>query len=473
VNTWHIELAGPESATSRESYVGLVRDTLTGRHTLRLPIGYALPPDPSPHEHLGRITRAIAHFCTLFADRKIADSPRDGLLGGSNGERLTPGDAPAPGFSRMRACLALIRRLRNPHFLAEVRKPGLNSQFNDRQISRALEHAHFLPDGTPVFEQMWGSSRQLGVKHEDYSGLAVWIALDALGHLFPDDMDTALSPGLRAECAAIAAQFANAYRLSPDASLYAGKSDRTLATLRAALARMSTQAPAVFAATRELQHLLDVYLNHEMNGPGDIRGVAGFYQVWEAACLQHARARYGDDRIHTCDPQFAGPATPATLRRWQDNRERVFARNGRDRRPDLVLLNENGRHTLIDFKYSMAFGRDAAFYSRRPAVPDLKSLKPTRDSIEEFKEALKLAQDVNNAEAYRWLYMQHQLETHQDDAVDIEFWVPAFEAEAMPVAWSVHGIGSRHAGSGFRGFSVRHQPTATLLSDFAAKFRLL
>ena len=115
----------------------------------------------------------------------------------------------------MRACLALIRRLRNPHFLAEVRKPGLNSQFNDRQISRALEHAHFLPDGTPVFEQMWGSSRQLGVKHEDYSGLAVWIALDALGHLFPDDMDTALSPGLRAECAAIAAQFANAYRLSP------------------------------------------------------------------------------------------------------------------------------------------------------------------------------------------------------------------------------------------------------------------
>ena len=121
----------------------------------------------------------------------------------------------------------------------------------------------------------------------------------------------------------------------------------------------------------------------------------------------------------------------------------------------------------------MAFGRDAAFYSRRPAVPDLKSLKPTRDSIEEFKEALKLAQDVNNAEAYRWLYMQHQLETHQDDAVDIEFWVPAFEAEAMPVAWSVHGIGSRHAGSGFRGFSVRHQPTATLLSDFAAKFRLL
>ena len=114
----------------------------------------------------------------------------------------------------MRACLALIRRLRNPHFLAEVRKPGLNSQFNDRQISRALEHAHFLPDGTPVFEQMWGSSRQLGVKHEDYSGLAVWIALDALGHLFPDDMDTALSPG----CARVRRHrgaFANAYRLSP------------------------------------------------------------------------------------------------------------------------------------------------------------------------------------------------------------------------------------------------------------------
>ena len=187
---------------------------------------------------------------------------------------------------------------------------------------------------------------------------------------------------------------------------------------------MSTQAPAVFAATRELQHLLDVYLNHEMNGPGDIRGVAGFTRCGKPpACNMRARAIWRRP-IHTCDPQFAGPATPATLRRWQDNRERVFARNGRDRRPDLVLLNENGRHTLIDFKYSMAFGRDAAFYSRRPAVPDLKSLKPTRDSIEEFKEALKLAQDVNNAEAYRWLYMQHQLETHQDDAVDIEFWYP-------------------------------------------------
>ena len=149
MNTWHIELAGPESATSRESYVGLVRDTLTGRHAAAAD---RIRPAPTPpaREHLGRITRAIAH-CTLFADRKIADSPRDGLLGGSNGERLTPGDAPAPGFSRMRACLALIRRLRNPHFLAEVRKPGLNSQFNDRQISRALEHAHFLPDGTPVF----------------------------------------------------------------------------------------------------------------------------------------------------------------------------------------------------------------------------------------------------------------------------------------------------------------------------------
>ncbi|MBR8657090.1 hypothetical protein KDH83_27610, partial [Achromobacter sp. Marseille-Q0513] len=467
------DVAATDWGPAGEAAVGGVGDRLTRGHTPRLPIGYAMPRAPSPDEQLGGSARAIAHFCTLFADREIADSPRDGLLGGANGERLTPGDGPAPGFSRMRACLSLIRRLRNPHFLAEVRKPGLSSQFNDRQISRALEHAHFLPDGTPVFEQMWGSNRQLGVKHEDYSGLAVWIALDALGHLFPDDMNTALSPGLRAECAAIAAQFANAYRLSPDASLYAGKSDRTLATLRAALARMSTQAPAVFAATRELQHLLDVYLNHEMNGPGDIRGVAGFYQVWEAACLQHARARYGDDRIHTCDPRFAGPATPATLRRWQDNRERVFARNGRDRRPDLVLLNQDGRHTLIDFKYSMAFGRDAAFYSRRPAAPDLKSLKPTRGSIEEFKEALKLAQDVNNAEAYRWLFMQHQLETHLDDAVDIEFWVPAFEAEAMPVAWSVRSTGSSRAGSGFRGFSVRHQPTATLISDFAAKFRLL
>ena len=372
----------------------------------------------------------------------------------------------------MRACLALIRRLRNPHFLAEVRKPGLNSQFNDRQISRALEHAHFLPDGTPVFEQMWGSSRQLGVKHEDYSGLAVWIALDALGHLFPDDMDTALS---RAARRVRRHRGAIRERLPaiPDASLYAGKSDRTLATLRAALARMSTQAPAVFAATRELQHLLDVYLNHEMNGPGDIRGVAGFTRCGKPpACNMRARAIWRRPDPHL-RPAVRRSGNPATLRRWQDNRERVFARNGRDRRPDLVLLNENGRHTLIDFKYSMAFGRDAAFYSRRPAVPDLKSLKPTRDSIEEFKEALKLAQDVNNAEAYRWLYMQHQLETHQDDAVDIEFWVPAFEAEAMPVAWSVHGIGSRHAGSGFRGFSVRHQPTATLLSDFAAKFRLL
>ena len=63
-----------------------------------------------------------------------------------------------------------------------------------------------------------------------------------LGHLFPDDMDTALSPGLRA-ARAIAAQFRERLPAIPDASLYAGKSDRTLATLRAALARMSTRRP--------------------------------------------------------------------------------------------------------------------------------------------------------------------------------------------------------------------------------------
>ena len=284
-------------------------------------------PRPLP-EHLGRITRAIAHFCTLFADRKIADSPRDGLLGGSNGERLTPGDAPAPGFSRMRACLALIRRLRNPHFLAEVRKPGLNSQFNDRQISRALEHAHFLPDGTPVFEQMWGSSRQLGVKHEDYSGLAVWIALDALGHLFPDDMDTALSPG----CAPSAPpsrrnsrtptgyprRVAVCGQIGPDpghAARGAGQNEHPGA--RRLRRHPRTAAPAgCVPESRD-----------ERPGRYPWRGglLPGVGSRLPATCAR-AIWRRPDPHLR---PAVRRSGNPATLRRWQDNRERVFARNGR------------------------------------------------------------------------------------------------------------------------------------------------
>ncbi|MBY4791623.1 hypothetical protein [Burkholderia multivorans] len=309
---WHFEIETPESGRWFEAYVGLLRDRDSGRQVLRLPIGYAAMPVADPHRCLGQITRTIAHFRTLFSESQASGYKRDGYLEGEPGQRLAEGISLAPEFSRIHACIQLMRQLQDPRLLAVVRRPGLAARFSDRQISPSLEHAHFLADGTPVFEQMWAQTQQIRHTNTDLVGMAAWVALDALAHLFPDIVATALSSALRAEWELLAEHFAMNFGIDSGASLLADSSGITLRLVRDALAWLQQTSPVFLADARQLHEWLDCYLNDKLSDGGDIRELKGFNRVWEAACLEHARTLYGDDRIFTCDDEMIANVPRAT-----------------------------------------------------------------------------------------------------------------------------------------------------------------
>lgn len=469
---WDCEVQSPEMHDPFESYVGVVRDKASGRDVLHLPIGYASLPVSDVDLCLGTLSRTIAHFSTSYAKETASGEQRDGFLSRDSGQRLAPGKQAGPAFSRIQSCIELMRRLGDPTLLASVRVSGLASALSEHQISRSLEYATFLDDGTPIFEHMWGQPLRLRRTATNAVGLAAWLALDALAHLFPDIARNALSASLRIEWETLADDFARDFGLEKGDSLFGKAAARTLPTLQRAFETIARTNPAVLADARQLHELIDQYLYFDLMEGGDIRGLEGFHRLWEAACLDHARRKFGDQAIFTCDDTLAGEVDNATKQRWRANSRRVFAHNGIARRPDLVLaLGE--RYRIVDFKYSRAFHRNAVFFERRPRAPDIEELRCDDVDKSAFAQRLKASQDVANMEAYRWLMMQHQLKRAHEQEIDMEFWVPDLLAGTQEVAWFVEIHGRAVPDSSFDLLTVRYLQSREILSAYAGHFQLL
>ncbi|WP_256079494.1 hypothetical protein [Massilia sp. YIM B04103] len=466
---WQFELEAATLDCTGESYVGLVRNT-DGSACLRLPYGYRPRPGDSKEHCLGHLSRVLARFAREYP--KESTSKRDGYLRAAQGQAIQPSREQDLDYSKLASQIALIRRMSDPSLLALVRAPGLAPGFDARHISRNLERATYLPDHTPYFDTMLAQPARLRRTSTDLVGLACWIALDALHHLFPAAADREIAPSLLEEWETLAARFADSQHLPRHASLFGAGHETTLAQLQDAFDASTGSAPPVHAEARELADTLEQVLHCSASASGgDIFGLKGFHRAWEAACLNHALVHFGAERILCCDHALLHQATPAQRQRWTRARHELFAWNGTARRPDLVVEGEEGRLLLIDFKYSAAYAQES-FFQSRPRPPDTRQQPKTWQDWRRFCEQAKLHQDIASLEAYRWLLMQHHLKSHEEGRINVEIWVPGEENGLRSCAWQAWGETGRLPGTAFHQLSVRTQSTADILRHYTAGFSL-
>lgn len=488
-----------------EAYVGLREKD--GVVTLRVPHGYPTddkPPVLDVHEKqqiLFELTRAVMRFSEAFsdADRSSYDerSTRDGLLKKDGGQSFNfDRKGAALGYTHFTRYKQLIRMLRDPHLLALTKAPGLTAQFDHRHIARNLERAMFLPDGTPVFDISWAMRTQMRHTGNDMVGLACWMALDALEHLFPDSADRGIGSALQAEWDELKHRFADEHELEANASLFSENRSDTLHALQAALEICVRREPPVSADARELHHLLDELLHYAPSGQdGSICSLKGFHHLWESACLEHAIAQHGIDEIFTCDDTFLPDIDQAIRKRWENNRHLVFAKNGIARCPDLVVDQGDGKYLIVDFKYYAVSESYKKFVreGKRPSVsePPLTPKSPkllTDDEwsefsrkYSEFSHTYKAAKDIGSIEAYRWLLIQYAPTKTNEAKVKLELWVPGEsrspeeENKKEQLCWQARDREGKSLGDSTKlnNLILIYKPVREILGAYAEKFHLM
>ncbi|MDB5936744.1 MAG: hypothetical protein JWQ01_4088 [Massilia sp.] len=469
-NGWNIAIEQASGTNGVEAFVGLLRQP-DGTLALRLPLGYVISAQESAQHCLGYFSRILARFASHHPDERRSEYQRDGYLRAHRGQSYGPTAKQLPGYSKVGNCLELIRRLRDPRLLALARMPGL-SGFDARYISRNLERASYLPDGTPYFDAMWTHAPQLLQTRNVMVGLAAWVALDTVSHLFPGVLNRELDSALTAEWQVLADRFADDHGLDATASLYAETSTATLSILQTALEAIAQRTPPVHADARNLHEILDRLLNFSLTANnGEIWGLQGFHRVWEAACLEYAQKKYGEAAIFTCDDELLATASPRERNRWKQNRHQIFAHNGLARRPDLVIQKDDGGFLIVDFKYSTAYAEETLL-RRRPRAPDLLRSSDTPDLPRAIAEQFKLYQDIANLESYRWLLMQHGLKSADESLVDLELWVPSEKTESKRCAWMAQVGGRALPESGFNGLVIVYQSTREIIGPYGDSFKI-
>lgn len=468
VRDFSFELESPAPDGDWEAYVGLREKGK--KITLRVPHGYPEDVDASEKAGiLGELMRVVARFSMAHPNEKRSEfkgqSTRDGFMFGNGGQSLRFSDEGADvSYSNLSRFLELIRHLRDPRLLALVKAPGLTPQFDHRHIARNIERATFLPDGTPVFDQLWAPRAQMRRTSSDVVGLACWMALDGLRCLFPDPADSAgdgIGTALRAEWEELSSRFAADQGLEGGASLFSGHRAGTLSILQSALEICMRRAPPVSSDARELHCLLDELLHQALSEQsGDIWGLRGFHHVWESACLEYAIEQSELGEVFTCDGRYLMEIDSGTRAKWEKNRKDVFDQNGIKRCPDLVVRKQDGSYLIVDFKYYAA-SESQAFLDKRPHQPDLDLIKKAPN---DFCKLEKKYRDVANMEIYRWLLMEHGPRSISASGVQLEFWVPGNGKAEAPLPTKCPWMPK---------LSLVNKPVRQVLGAYAKKFRLL
>lgn len=293
-----------------------------------------------------------------------------------------------------------------------------HGHFDWRQIEKQLHRAMYLPDCTPVFHAMDAPQPVLRDQTVDIIGMACWVARDASINLLGESLQSIAGSGLAREWGAIADDFAERY-LGRFQSLFFDFSNKTCRELRDVLLEIDRQTSFQSSRYLDLFDLLETILSHHVRGDsGDMWTMNGFAYAWESICLDHAIDTIGKqigDKIFTCDDEYLDRTIvdQKELKNWKMNGLDVFSRNARDRRPDLVIRNEDGsKWRVIDFKY----------YPENE-LPTEQKQRP----IHKDYRFCKLAQDLDNLEAYGLLLAtsKHRVDPQK---ITYEIWVPAATA---------------------------------------------
>lgn len=466
---WDFSISGPPADHGWAGFVGLRHDD--DHAVLHLPHGLptTVPQDQKPGR-LGLIVRLLSRYAELELRHKPTTQPdRDGPMQGRGQSHAWSGAGPRAGFHHTLAYVRLIRLLQRAGTLSIGKERRWTAEFDHRQLSASLERALLLPNGVPVLDQTLGLATVMKRQPQALVGLACWLALDGLQHLFPAPgpgaWDDRPPRALLAEWRGLADRFAERQGLARTASLFGDRPSvkRCLSQLQAALQACVASDPPVSSEARQLHDGVQTLLHHRTDASaGSWLGLQTFHQVWEAACLDHAIDTFGPSAVVTCDTEHLDRRFDAHRARWNEAQQRLFTFGGYLRRPDLVVRSPEGWR-IIDFKYYDVEDAQRKFV-RHPPSPDLRDLdskdKMNRDAC---VKALKSYQDVVNMSCYPWLLKERggALGLKPDDPITCEFWI-AGQAEGR----------SRRPWMSDLGLTVVEQPSAQVLERYASGWRL-
>ncbi|WP_024690066.1 hypothetical protein [Pseudomonas tremae] len=424
--------------------VGLVREP-DGRYLLKVPYGMA---GMDSAEALSLLYRCFVVFRRTRRDSD-SSSPRDGTEDareegcGRGGDSVSFHDAlgldelfdKADPRSLLSLCERRCRSVDDPY----------------RRFDRHLHRAVFDHSGVAYLDYVQGPLKTGQFGKADIVGLYCVLALDFYRELLKVDPLCAWGSFL-GEGEALAEAFRHRY-LSAEDSLYRGDAEsrqRSLSRLRHLLQSIDRCAVPRDAHYHQLHGALESYLNAGSQGGahcGLVWGVNDFWAVWESICLCHALSEKagGEERFETCDDQHLphGLSSYESQSRRDRQRQKLFARNHIERRPDLVTRDDEA-WTIVDFKY----------YSR----PRLMRPKWAEDAV-----LAKEERDFLNMEVYGLLLCHHLArEGCSDHRVTLEMWLPGEQAKwSEPVgqpAWDPPLV-------------LRSLPTVDLIRAYATRYQ--
>lgn len=376
--------------------------------------------------------------------------------GGLDYRRSSALALPDFSFRLITALRELFSLLRTPTILAlQSQAAPCYGHFDWRQIERQLHRAMYLPDGTPVFDAMDVPQPVLRDQTADIIAMACWVARDASVNFLGENLQSIAGLGLAREWETMADDFAERY-LRRFQSLFSDTSGKTCRELHHVLLEIDRRTPFKSPRYLDLSDLLEGILSYHVCGDGgDVWAMKGFAYAWESICIDHAIETFGKQQgseIFTCDDEYLDRTTVdgETLKDWNTNRIEVFSRNARDRRPDLVVKNEEGgTWRVIDFKY----------YSES----ELPTTQKKRPLHEEYTFC-KPAQDLDNLEAYG-LLLATSIHEVDIDKITYELWVPG--AKASSTVWTLQSLNKSQWG-----IEVVRMETRELVKAYGSKFRM-
>ncbi len=428
---WDFSVSGPVSDPKDAGFVGLRHEGNAAVLYLPHGVSTAVPHDQRP-ARLGLVVRLLSRYAELqLRHTPTTRGDRDGPAQGRGQSHAWSASGPQSGFHQAFAYVQLIRLLQRAGTLSIGKERRWNSEFDHRHLSASLERALLLPDGVAVLDQTLGPATVMRRQPQALVGLACWLALDGLQHLFPTPAagtwDDRPHRTVIAEWQGLADRFAERQGLTRSASLFGDFQSirRCLAQLQAALKACVASDPPVSSEARSLHEAVQALLHHRTgDAAGPWLGLQTFHQVWEAACLDHAIDAFGASAVVTCDTAHLDRRFDSHRAQWDEAQQRLFTFAGHSRRPDLVVRTQKGWR-IIDFKYYAAAEARERF-STHPPSPDL-SLVYSKDERDRsaFAKVSKPYQDVVNMSCYRWLLKERggPPGPRAGDRIDCEFWL--------------------------------------------------
>lgn len=457
LNPWFRLDPDSVNPTNNYRFVGLViSPDSKSQPTLRLPIGYPLPKNA---DELAEANCLINEVLRVFIEGETkkknedvkhksptpVDTPGKGesiSLGylpvtnsKGNHHTETPADDPYGliAWKRAEAFDELVQRIRQPEVLMTEMRQAWREGFDARHLHRMWTRALYCDD-VPVFDVHLGRRHEMR-ESESHGilGLAAWLVVDYIK--IREASEKLSSLGYAASTVQMLAQeFAADQGLALEATLWTSSdaSQITRRTLNMAFADLLKRNPQRTPQADELIAMIDRALNtHTELNNGELWGMKGFADVWEAMCLAWV-LRTGSELRDAVFALDAGhlhvDAEMSNSDRWKLNQEQIFYRNNKERRPDLVIAfhpdDEKRIECIVDFKYYSDRDVCFTFHQMRSDRSDSSLFdEKTNAPKEDWQNYFRAKCAIESLEAYRLLAAIHNIEANAE-SIPLEIWAP-------------------------------------------------